>query len=343
MRIPGERGLRLTLPPRRANQVSYMTDSSWKWRGWIFATLALSVGFGASAEPVPSEAVEKPGVVRLAFWNIEWFPGKRPEATRWEIADHIPLVQNVVREMNPDIMGIVEIRDEASAALAVAPLPRFSVLVCSQFPGRDGGIGFQQLAITSRFPAVSAWAEAWVSKGDVVLPRGFSFAAFPIGSDSMLLVYAVHFKSNRGDIQLNIPAREASSKQLLAHAERMEEIYGKAYKHVSTVFGGDFNTALEDERFASERTLRDLVKAGYEWGWKNVEIEKRTTLPASPQMDPARTPFPNASFDHVFVKGAKILSCEAFPSSPLASDHRPVVLTIQVPVSAQEVVETTAR
>ena len=290
-------------------------------------------------------AFADPGVapLRIAFWNIQWFPGKRPDATHWEEKDHAPLVQKVVKEISPDILGMGEIRNEDAAKVAIATLEGMNIDICSRFLLNDGTIGTQQVALTSRLKPVSAWSESWQQRSGITIPRGFSFAAYPMGSDSIVLVYGVHFKSNRGEMQQNVPAREASSRQLLAHAEKMEEIYAKAYKNVAVVLAGDFNTSLDDPRFGSERTLRDLQKAGFTWAWEKIPVAERTTLPSQPQMDPKFSPYPPASFDHIFVKGAEIVRCEAFPSSPLASDHRPVVADLLIPItpvtSSSEVAE----
>lgn len=302
------------------------------------ALLAGLYSIGAAGSALAAEKqTETPGFapLRVAAWNIEWFPGKRPEPTHWEEKDHIPLVQAEVAAMAPDILGMVEIRNEDAARVAVATVPGLKVDVCSRFVRSSGEIGMQQGAIASNIHPVSAWSEAWEPRASIELTRGFTFAAYPVGPDSIVLFYVVHLKSNRGEIQLNIPARETSTKQLLAHANEMEKIYGKAYRHVVVVLAGDFNTSLDDPRFQSERTLRDIRKAGYTWTWERTPVDERITLPAQPIMDPSRPSYPGASFDHIFVRGAPIAKAFAVASSPLASDHRPVVADLLIPVSPE--------
>jgi hypothetical protein len=51
-------------------------------------------------------------------------------------------------------------------------------------------------------------------------PRGFSFAAIRRGN-TMLLVYSVHLKSNRGALEEDIAKREEAARHLLAHASEM--------------------------------------------------------------------------------------------------------------------------
>lgn len=310
-----------------------MGMNHWSLQAGKFFRSAVVIAFGVMQFPMVAQSADAAfEPVRVAFWNIEWFPGKRPEPTQWEENDHVPLVQQEIKTLAPDILGMVEIRDEPSAARAVSVIDEMKVDVCSRFLSDDGTVGMQQLAIASRLNPVSAWAEPWEPRSGIKLPRGFSFAAYPVGTDSVLLVYVVHFKSNRGEIQQNVPARQASTKQLLAHAKEMQKIYQASYAHVATILGGDFNTSLDDDRFRHERTLRDIRNAGFTWAWEKTPVDERTTLPAQPQMDPNRVPFPPASFDHIFTKGVKIVHMEAPATSPLASDHRPVVADLLVPV-----------
>jgi len=58
-------------------------------------------------------------------------------------------------------------------------------------------------------------------------PRGFAFAAYELAPRQVVLIYDVHLKSNRGDIQENIPLRQESIRQLRAHMSAMESAYGK--------------------------------------------------------------------------------------------------------------------
>ena len=61
----------------------------------------------------------------------------------------------------------------------------------------------------------------------------------------MLLVYSVHFKSNRGELQIDIAKREEAARQLIAHAAEMERLYSTDAK-VVTVIAGDFDADPTD-------------------------------------------------------------------------------------------------
>ena len=136
----------------------------------------------------------------------------------------------------------------------------------------------------------------------------------------MLLVYSVHFKSNRGELQADIAKREEAARQLLAHAVDMERLYSKDAK-VVTIIVGDFNTDPTDPRFASEQTFA-ILREKFLWAWEDIPISERVTLPAKGR-------YPDASFDGFLVRGAQVLSCKAIPIQEV-SDHFPASLTIAI-------------
>jgi endonuclease/exonuclease/phosphatase (EEP) superfamily protein YafD len=266
-----------------------------------------------------------PHSVTVAFWNIQWFPGRRPNATRREESRQIKAVHSDVVQFNADVIGMEEVRDFSRASIAVAPLAGFKVDVCANFPAREGQGETQQVAIASRLQPLSAWAEEWKSAGAITPPRGFAFAAYEFAPRQLLLVYAVHLKSNRGDIREDIPIRQESIRQLRSHMDAMQATYGKLGS-IAWVVGGDFNTSLDDNRFARETTLRVLLNNGFSWSWQNVPTASRATLP------PGRD-FPAACFDHIFYRGATLDRAWVANTSPLSSDHRAIVATLDLPAA----------
>ena len=134
----------------------------------------------------------------------------------------------------------------------------------------------------------------------------------------MLLVYSVHFKSNRGEVTTNIAKREEAARQLLAHVAEMESAYSGNAKIV-TVIAGDFNTDPTDARFASEGTFA-LLREKFVWAWENVPLSERVT-------NPAKGRYPDACFDGFLVRGARIFSCKPIPIAGV-SDHFPAILTV---------------
>jgi endonuclease/exonuclease/phosphatase (EEP) superfamily protein YafD len=279
---------------------------------------AATAGAQSSPWPFPSRPASPPTEPRnsfsVAFWNVEWFPGARPGASKAEETRQIGSVHRDIVSLDSDVIGMAEVRDWDSAGLAVQPLPGFKADVVSNFPAREGQDVGQQVAIASRLEPMSAWAEMWKSDGPIVPPRGFAFAAYQIAAKRLLLVYALHLKSNRGEIVENIAIREESMRQLLVHMKDMEAAYGKL-GDITWIVGGDFNTDPSDARFASEKTMSMLTNNGFRWSWAGMPLEQRVTVPPDKR-------FPAACFDHIYYRGATMRKAQALPTSPQSSDHR---------------------
>lgn len=218
-----------------------------------------------------------------------------------------------------------EVRDFTQAGVAVQPLPGFKVDVCANFPPREGQTEAQEVAITSRLSPVSAWAEEWQANGAIVPPRGFAFAAYEIAPRQLLLVYGLHLKSNRGDRDENIALRQESMRQLHAHISAMEAAYSKMGT-ITWIVGGDCNTSLDDHQYAGEKTLRSLIDSGFAWAFQNMPLGSRITLPPDKG-------FAGTCFDHIFYRGAKLRKSWVANSSPISSDHRPVIATFDLPAN----------
>lgn len=254
--------------------------------------------------------------VTTAFWNIRWFPGGRPNAYRAEQIKQTHAVHADIVRMNADVIAFEEVRDWDSAALAVQPLPGFKVDVCSSFPPREGQTDTQQVAIVSRLEPMSAWSEMWKPGSAITPPRGFAFAAYELAPKKLLLVYALHLKSNRGEAVEDMAIREESMRQLADHMKAMNQAYSPLGA-VTWVVGGDFNTAPDDPRFKAEKTTQTLTSLGLKWCWENIPMANRVTLPPD-------TRFPAACFDHVYYRGATLRKAEVITTSGNSSDHRAV-------------------
>jgi len=149
-----------------------------------------------------------------------------------------------------------------------------------------------------------------------VPPRGFAFAAYEIAPQRLLLVYALHLKSNRGEIHEDMRIREESMLQLIAHMKAMENAYAKIGT-LTWIVGGDFNTAPDELRFASEKTLPRLRAQNFRWAWEAMPFNSRITVPADLR-------YPAASFDQIFYRGAALRKAWVANTSSQSSDHRAV-------------------
>ncbi|MBA3882902.1 MAG: endonuclease/exonuclease/phosphatase family protein [Chthoniobacterales bacterium] len=279
----------------------------------IFAAALTSAEELKQGSGSPNERADS---IRAAFWNIRWFPGGRPNASKREEDRQIRSVHSEITKLNADVIGFEEVRDWESAAVAVKPMSGFKVDVCSNFPPREGQTETQQVAIASDLQPISAWAESWQSGRAITPPRGFAFAAYEIAPRQLLLVYAVHLKSNRGELVEDIAIREESIRQLRSHIAAMQQAYGKLGK-LAWLIGGDFNTAPDDPRFKNEQSTSSLTGNGFSWVWKNVPMQQRVTMPPDAR-------FPAACFDHIFFRGLRLKKAEVVATSGKSSDHRAI-------------------
>ena len=285
---------------------------------WIVLLILIAVSGNCAAQ----DAGASPQVVRVAFWNIQWFPGRHPFPTASSERAQTASVHRDIRKINADVLGMEEVRDFSNATIAVSPLAGLKVDVVSNFPPREGQEVGQQVAIASRFQPLSAWVEMWKPNGALVPPRGFAFAAYEVAARHLLLVYAVHLKSNRGEVSEDIAIREESMRQLTAHMQAMNDAYGKLGT-VSCIIGGDFNTAPDDSRFAGEKTTRVLRDNGFSWCWQDIPFARRISLPADKF-------FPAACFDHIFVRNGKFNSARVIETSRGSSDHNAIFAEVQL-------------
>jgi endonuclease/exonuclease/phosphatase family metal-dependent hydrolase len=253
---------------------------------------------------------------RVVTWNIQWFPGMRPGADEAVVAKHIEDVQNAIAQMNPDILVMQEIRNWEVAEAAIAKVPGLRVEITSRFQGA------QQQVIATKFPVDSGWYAAWQKTGENDPPRGYAFAVIMLPRGQKLFLYTFHFKANsRGPLAPNIAKREEATRQMLAHAEEMAKLYpdGASYP---ILFAGDFNTDPMDERFAGERTVRDIMSRGFRWVFDGKPLSERTTLPAVGR-------FPDANFDHMLYRGLRLKSVEVPTAFDHCSDHRPIIAVFE--------------
>ncbi len=277
----------------------------------LFFAIA-AVALAACSRRVP----EKPeNAIRVVNWNLEWFPGGKPDAKPEERAAQMDAAKKAIRELQPDILLVQEIRDWPGLAELAGAIPGLNVHVLSEFNGRT-----QNQGIAALLPADSAWAARWTS-GPVEPPRGYSFAALALPDGRFLLAYSLHLKSNLGNLDRNVAMRRESARQLLAHASEMLALY-RQRGPCALIIAGDMNTSLDDPKFADDPTLRALQGAGLYWTHEGVPFAKRTTIPADEN-------FPDNCFDHIFTLGLGRQTALAVPYQDI-SDHYPVLLDLDL-------------
>jgi endonuclease/exonuclease/phosphatase family metal-dependent hydrolase len=283
----------------------------------LFALLASLVVSGALGQPTET------GKFRITTWNLEWFPnGSAREATPEKQAQRIQAAAGVLKELNPDILLLQEVRDyDACNRLAEAIQPgAYTVAICSAFKG-----GKQEEAILAKIPAQAAWSESWKSMEGIDPPRGFAFAWFKIGNAN-IGIYSVHLKSNlvtHGDpvaeTAKNIRKREVGIDQLMTH---VRDFIGAKIPAINRfIIGGDFNTNHDQAMFAAEKTLDALGTGAFRSVFDAIPFEQRITHPGTHG-------FPNATFDYFFSKNVEMGKPIITQSN--VSDHLPVTCGVTI-------------
>lgn len=265
-------------------------------------------------EPPSSDASEN---VSIVAWNLEWYPGGRPEPSVEGALLHEMVAKSELAKIDPDVFLAQEIRSWADFERLASSLPGLQTAVVSAFL-RGSKPANQQLAIASRLPVNCAWAEMW-KPATPAPPRGFSAAVLEVpDSDKLLLVYSVHLKSNvRSSTEKakNYSMREESARQLLDHVRDMELLFEGRISGI--VIGGDFNTN-HDGRIG-DTTISIMIAGGFHNTWSGVAAEDRHTWRGSDR-------FPPTTFDYIFTKGIAPLTAHVIDAQ--ASDHRPVELSV---------------
>lgn len=273
-------------------------------------------GSGSPAAPAKAEKlVEK---VRIVSWNLQWFPGHKPDAMPEMAAEHMAAAQKAVAELKPDILLLQEVRAWDGAAKLCAAVPGLTPHVVTAFDQMIPDARPQNQVVAARMPADSSWSATWTG-GHYGPPRGYAFAALDVGGGRFLLCWSLHLKSNVGPLDANISMRAESARQLLAHVRDMIALYSQRGR-CAVVVAGDMNTSADDPKFAKDPTLRGLTGAGLWWTHEGVPFAKRTTIPGEGS-------FPNNCFDHIYTVGLgkPVAFTKAYPG---LSDHYPVVLDV---------------
>ena len=270
------------------------------------------------------------GELTVCTWNLEWFPSGSSKgfASKEIESQRISTVAETLRKLNCDILILQEVRDIKSCedlVEALKPL-KYTISICTQFKeGFGGGVGLQQIAILSKIPATASWTENWNTVSISDPPRGFAFASYRIGTND-IGVYGVHLKSNltRGDVergrQLNILKRELAAEKVMRHIN--ESPFNRTNQLEVVIVGGDFNTTLDQNEFASERTLTIFTYNQFESGYDGLDIKQRITIPG-------KGIYPDATFDYLFVR-PKSISSKPSITPVTVSDHYLVVRRINL-------------
>lgn len=270
---------------------------------------------GQATLPTPPK-----GTIRIVSWNLQWFPGHKPETTPQVAAAHMAEAQKAVKELNPDILLLQEVRTWQAAAELCTAIPGLTPRVVTAFNHLGPDARPQNQVVASKLEADSAWSAKWVG-GHYGPPRGYAFAALDAGEGRFILCWSLHLKSNLGALPENIAMRAESARQLIQHMQEMLAIYGKHGK-CAIVVAGDMNTSVDDPKFASDPTMTGFMESGLWWTHKGVPFANRTTIPGEGS-------YPDNCFDHILTAGLgrPVAFVKPYPG---LSDHNPVIVDIDL-------------
>lgn len=271
--------------------------------------------------------------LKVAALNLEWFPGQWPQPPTEEMTAHQQAARPVIEALSPDIFIATEICDETALREVLAGVPGLTLHIISNFREADDDPERrnQQIAIASRLKAFAGWAEPWEQTTEG-LRRGFAFAALENPETGrLILVYGLHLKSNSAmtpeQTQLNYAIRDASTRQLIAHAKKMAEQFAERGID-GWIIAGDINTN-HDGRF-EDNVVAMLEAEGYWNTWRPVPPEQRYTWKG--RIDR----FQPTTFDYIFLRGLGQPTADLLEIHETISDHNAVIVHINLPGKAEE-------
>ena len=105
--------------------------------GWNRMQSLRRLTAGNSRRPSGYPAGCQSGIVTIVTWNLEGFPGGKPNSSRAERWVHMSAAKDRLIHIRPDILCLQEVRDWDSVAELVSILPRFQNAGGQQIP-RNG-------------------------------------------------------------------------------------------------------------------------------------------------------------------------------------------------------------
>lgn len=284
--------------------------------------------------------------VRISAWNMKWFPSGYPiteekKPNLKQETKRIDSAARFIRWQNPDIALLEEMRDRATCeALIGTPLGTngvplkadgWKVNICSDFEcPTNAPVPTHQNAILSKFDAVYTNSVTWEPKDGIEPPRGFVCAVLDVNGH-LTGVIGLHLKSNFindectnkvFEAQLNREKRELSAAQVVDFANGLLKKDFGGRKVEDVFICGDFNTSIFDKQYKGEKTVRKILKKGFEDAHASLDKKDRVTMPKSKW-------YPETTFDYIFHKGAGRLFDPGIAPAQYTSDHRMIYVSLR--------------
>lgn len=305
-----------------------------RWLG-VFAGLTLVKGMVWAGLPLPpasqsQPALEKPGRLpeSVATWNLQWFPGNRPEPSSAQRSWHEREIAKSIQRLDVDLLLLQEVVDPTALERVGQAYPWRVVSQFQRARDEDPDLPVQNVAILSKVPIRESW-----EVGFHALPltpdrpvRGFLGARLGTKKNGMT-VYTLHLKSNRGGREVSAQRRERA----MDYLKKDWETRGLDPEKDAILVAGDFNCSLRNPEFAEEKTVRALLQDG----WRSATAEVPWPEAATVKPDPMGK-YPAADFDHILLSpgwgklvewGKGKMGVLQDPGLP--SDHFPVWMRFQ--------------
>ena len=294
-----------------------------------------------------SPAVKEPTQIRLATWNIEWFPAGQRQSAKKNVQQQMQAVSQMIEEFKPDLLFTQETRNLGALVSLNKLLTKlgFTHIASARYDEENQARmqetkPTQNTGVLSRYPWQDIWEADFQSLTYLNRPaRGHLGVKFEISGVSFV-VYDTHTKSNFGasnpkDRANNYEKRVNAVYELKRDWERLKLNPDKD----KIIIVGDFNTDIFAQEFKDEKTFHVLEEWGFKHCFGDLPLEQRVTLPGR-----KGEPFPDGTFDYIWfskawgdnIPTAQILSKGAAKRKEvyggdepdLASDHYPVFVDI---------------
>ncbi|MDZ4788219.1 MAG: endonuclease/exonuclease/phosphatase family protein [Blastochloris sp.] len=290
--------------------------------------------------------------IRIATWNIEWFPAGLRQSTKENVQWQTAAVAAMIKDFKPDILLTQETRNLAALVSLNKNLgtSAFHNIASSWFNDENQERLLndkiqQQVGILSN----PAWSETWeidfATLAEKDRPaRGWLAARYEVGN-LKFVIYNGHTKSNFGaenekDRSSNYAKRLAAIQELKRDLDRLNL---DPYRDKILVCG-DFNTDFFSKNFEDEKTFSELQSMGFRHSFGIQERKAIITIPAR-----EGEPYPDSTFDYIWfssgwgenIPTAYVLARGASKRKDvfggdergLASDHYPVY--VDIPLRSQ--------
>jgi endonuclease/exonuclease/phosphatase family metal-dependent hydrolase len=300
-----------------------------RWLG-VFAGLILVKGMVWAGLPLPPASqsqptLEKPGRLpeSVATWNLQWFPGNRPEPSSAQRSWHEREIAKSIQRLDVDLLLLQEVVDPTALERVGQAYPWRVVSQFQRARDEDPDLPVQNVAILSKVPIRESW-----EVGFHALPltpdrpvRGFLGARLGTKKNGMT-VYTLHLKSNRGGREVSAQRRERA----MDYLKKDWKTRGLDPEKDVILVAGDFNCSLRNPEFAEEKTVRVLLQDG----WRSATAEVPWPEAATVKPDPMGK-YPAADFDHILLSPAWAKAVErgkwevgVMQDPGVPSDHWPV-------------------